>query len=441
MAAEGIDPAVFQRLVPSQFISFSFPNPLRWPQTPYADTLRVAVLDSASLSPPMIAAIVVPHRREDDWLFSTHAGHLQLLHSFTPSLPVSRLVLVGDLPSSPSSLPRPYSRHQPDDPSSLDGFKQSLLPLLLVLCPKSAFSDGFPSITFLSYEDDIIRSTPVEKLAGPSVGEMLIEDVEIDLSPAGPELRRRLRFKRMPNLVQTQVRLLPKSVPEVGSMVQPYLKPMVAALSLNAPAIEVAVDSGSPPTALCIGVGGGPLLMSLRSHLGFRVVGVEGDAAVLRVAHRHFGLLEDEFLKVIVGDGIKLFENYTRERSKRDRFHAVMVDLDEQDPMKEITAPPAEFLRPNVLLGARLALQKQGILVVNVIPSAEGYFLKVVELFREVFGELYEVGEGDGVNRVLIAATSPLRSVSEEKKKKEGPLYEKLKQLDCDRFIDAIRKI
>ncbi|KAK8957317.1 hypothetical protein KSP39_PZI001532 [Platanthera zijinensis] len=120
-----------------------------------------------------------------------------------------------------------------------------------------------PSIPFLSYEDDVIRSTPVEKLIGPTSGEMLVEDVEIDRSPMSPELRRRLRFKKMPNLVQTQVRLLPESVdaalirPEIGSLVHPYLSHMVSTLFLISPAINDAFLSGSPPWVLCVGVGGG----------------------------------------------------------------------------------------------------------------------------------------------------------------------------------------
>ncbi|KAI0496814.1 hypothetical protein KFK09_023138 [Dendrobium nobile] len=452
MSAEGIDPAVFERIVPSQFLSFSFPNPLASPGNPYADTLRVAVADSPSStsnpSLPAIAAVLVPHGREDDWVFSTAAGQFQLLLFLSsPKLTISRLVLIGDLPSPSSSLPRPYHRSQPDgDGKLLDCFQESLIPLLLALCPKDAFLNDVPTIPFLSYEDNVIRSTPVERLVGPSAGEMLVEDVEIDLSPSLPERRRRLRFKKMPNLIQTQVRLLPESVdagifrPEMGSLVQPYLSPMVSALFLNASAIDDAFASGCVPWILCVGVGGGPLLASLRCHLGFRVLGVEADVVVLSVARRHFGLVEGEFLKVVVDDGIKLIEDFALERSKGNLFHAIMVDLDEEDPMKGIGAPPAEFLQVSVLVGARMALYPDGILVVNVIPSNESSYANMIKLFREVFCELYELKVENGENFVIIATVSPIGSVA-KKIKKQGGIYEKLKQLDCEIFIDRIKKI
>ncbi|KAG0494157.1 hypothetical protein HPP92_005151 [Vanilla planifolia] len=103
MGAEGVDPLTFERLSPSRFISFSFPNPHSSLQIPYGDVLRVAVVDSPSFiptsSPPAMAAILVPHGREDDWIFSTAAGNFQLLLSFaSPNLSLSRLVLIGDLP-------------------------------------------------------------------------------------------------------------------------------------------------------------------------------------------------------------------------------------------------------------------------------------------------------------------------------------------------------
>lgn len=327
-----------------------------------------------------------------------------------------------------------------------DSFQESLIPLLLALSPKAAFSNGRPSIPFLSYEDGVVQCAPVEKLVGSTAGEMLVEDVEIDLSPASPELRRRLRFKKMPNLIQTQVRLLPESAdpgifrPEMGSLVQPYLGPMVSALFLNASAIDEAFRSGSAPLVLCVGVGGGPLLASLRCRLGLRVLGVEADEVVLSVARRHFGLVEGEFLKVVVGDGIKLIEDYGLERSRSNLFHAIMVDLDEGDPLNGIGAPPVEFLRTSVIAGARMALHPEGILVVNVIPSDESLYAMMIKLFRKFFCELYELRVDDGENFVIVATASPI-GYDAKKMKKQGGIYEKLKELDCERFIDGIKKI
>ncbi|XP_020577744.1 methyltransferase-like protein 13 isoform X2 [Phalaenopsis equestris] len=451
MGAEGMEPAVFEHLMPFEFLCFSFPNPLPSPENPYSETLRVAVADAPSspskTSPPAIAAVLVPNRREDDWVFSTAAGHFQLLLFLSsPNLSISRLVLIGNLPSCSSSLPRPYSRSQSDgEGASLDCFQESLMPLLYALCPKAAFVNGMPSIPFLVYEDGVIRCNPVEKVVGHRAGEMLVEDVEIEVSPELRELRRRLRFKKMPNLIQTQVRLLPDSVdvevfrPEMGSLVQPYLGPMVSALFLNGLAIDEGFRFRSG-NVLCVGVGGGPLVTALRWRFGFRVLGVEADEEVLSVARRHFGLFEDEFLKVFVDDGIRLIEDYALERSESKLFHAIMVDLDEEDPMNGIGAPPAKFLRRNVLAGARMALHSKGILVVNVIPSDESLYAMMIKLLRKFFCELYELKVEDGENFVIIATASPIGS-DLKNMKKQGGIFEKLKKLGCESFIAGIKKI
>ncbi|PQQ21511.1 methyltransferase-like protein 13 [Prunus yedoensis var. nudiflora] len=100
---------------------------------------------------------------------------------------------------------------------------------------------------------------------------MVVEDVEIESGGEASkrEFRRRLRFKRMPNLVQTEY----LSAPLFGSYGG-------ASLQLIASYIEGRIRSGFRPKALCLGVGGGALLGFLKAELGFQVMGVEADKEV-----------------------------------------------------------------------------------------------------------------------------------------------------------------
>ncbi|PRQ56378.1 hypothetical protein RchiOBHm_Chr1g0335101 [Rosa chinensis] len=127
--------------------------------------------------------MIVPKHRHSDWIFSTHSGHLQLLLS---SPGISRLILIG----------------------------VSLKPLFLALSPKSksCFKHGIPEIPILSYQDSLISSLVLEKCVGCLVGEMVVEDVEIDSGGevSKREFRRHLRFERMPYVIQTEVRMVPK---------------------------------------------------------------------------------------------------------------------------------------------------------------------------------------------------------------------------------------
>ncbi|KAJ6847533.1 uncharacterized protein M6B38_277230 [Iris pallida] len=448
MSEQLLPHGAFDRIFPSRFISFTFPNPL--PSSPpprdddddsarcdYPSSLRVAVLDSPDPNPsphPLVAAMLVPVGRHRDWIFSTFPGHLHLLSA---PYPLSRLILIGQPESEPEL--KPYTRN--DDPDPIARLQRSLLPLLLALSPKPSFRGAALPQTppFLSYEDDVAAISPVDLLVGPVAGEMLVEDVRLDTG----ELRRRLRFKRAPNLVQSQVRLVPDgggggggSGPtelraEAGSLAQPYLAPMLAGLSLWAPASPSSV----PSEVLCVGVGGGALLTCLRRTFGFRVLGVEADETVVRVAKKHFGLAEDEMLRLRVGDGIELIRN----GSFLDGFDVVMVDLDFADGLNGVGAPPVEFVEKSVLLGAKSALRPAGILVVNVImPMDAGFYGRLVGAFGEVFEEVYEIDVGNGENYVLVAVVPSVGLVVNEKQR---VFSDKLKQVGAEAYVHCTKRI
>jgi hypothetical protein len=457
-----------QHIEPSRFVSFSFPNPLLHDASnPYGDAgehgefLRVAVLDSPlpaapSPSAPRTAAMLVPAGRHRDWIFSTRAGQVQLLLSSQSQCPFSRLILVGPELSAPSPRVVSCAAARPDP----DPARARLLPLLLALCPRAAFGGNrIPDVPLLSFHDDLLGLVPVHIVTGPVVGEMLVEDVAVDCASAPAELRRRLRFKRMPCLVQTQVRLArPLSAaasplealeegpgsslqPEVGgALLQPYLQAMAAGLGLIASSVEEIVRSGARPRCLRAGLGGGALPMSIRMGLGFDVIGVEADSAVLEVAKNYFGLVEDEFLRVRVGDAIEVIQDFAR-RDEPDttNFSAVMVDLDSSDAMCGVSAPPLEMTHGSILLAARRILHRHGVLVLNVIPpAADGSFYSgVIDVLRQVFSELYEIDVGKGENFVLIATVSPTDATSAVE---SGRFLTELRKLAGD-FLEHVRKI
>ncbi|KAL5230303.1 hypothetical protein ABZP36_029079 [Zizania latifolia] len=451
-----------QHVEPSRFVSFSFPNPLLHDASnPYGDDagfLRVAVLDSP-LHPappsPRTAAMLVPAGRHRDWIFSTRAGHLHLLLSSQSQCQLSRLILIGPELSVPS--PRVVSCAARPDPDPAHG---RLLPLLLALCPRAAFGDNaIPDVPLLSFQDDLLRLTPVRIVTGPVVGEMLVEDVVIDCTPHPIELRRRLRFKRMPFLVQTQVRLVRQSSPgnssllealddvpgsslqpEVGvELVQPYLQAMAAGLAVIAPSLDESVRSGAKPRCLCAGIGGGALLMSIRMGLHFDVLGVEADDVVLDVARNHFGLVEDEFLQVRVGDAIQMIRELALRGEPDMNFSAIMVDLDSSDAICGISAPPLEMTQESILLAARTILHRNGTFILNVIPpAADGSLYKgMIYVLRQVFSELYEIDVGNGENVVLVATVSPVETILADS---SGSIQMELRKLAGD-FLEHIRRI
>ncbi|PQQ13538.1 methyltransferase-like protein 13 [Prunus yedoensis var. nudiflora] len=330
--------------------------------------------------------MLVPKHRESDWIFSTESDHLQLLLS---SPGISRLILTGNQPISGHRSQAIYHPPARND-SSCDGeLGVSLKLLFLALSPKSCFKYGTPEIPILSYEDNVICSVVLERCVGSLVGEMVVEDVEIESGGEASkreEFRRRLRFKRMPNLVQTEE----------------------------------------------LGVGALPGF--LKARMGFQVVGVEADKEVLRVATEYFGLEDGgEHINVCVGDVIEVIEKLAGRGNGQSlgsfgayeiedgcgmgdgndidtKFDVVLGDLDSSDAGDGIIAPPFKFVRNDVLLAARSVLCGNGILAINVILPDRSFYTTLIQEFREVFHELYEIDVGNGENFSLIALVSPVTS-------------------------------
>ncbi|VFQ91244.1 unnamed protein product [Cuscuta campestris] len=455
-----LDPSAFETTVPSRYITFTLPNPLLHLNHFTATLLRIAVIDSPSgaTAQTTIAAMLVPPFRESDWTFSTESGHLQLILAF-PHL--SRLVLIGNCPDSPRA-----TSHKPPSPTDdTSGIEDALMPLMIALCPKEAFrrtGGGLPRIPFLNYEDKVIQIRVLETCFGNRVGEIAVEDVELEAENGSREFRRRLRFKRTPNLIQTQIRIHPESLDfenleamkfqtDNRVLVHPYLTPMVAGLSVIASHLDGLIRTGIRPKALCLGVGGGALLSFLNSQLGFEVVGVEEDDRVLEMARKYFGLEEDgESIRLCVGDGMdmirKLYtgagkiQNHDLSNAKDFgvKFDAIMVDLDSACAGAGTSAPPPEFVHKPTLSAAKRLLSEHGVIIVNVMPLCEQFYETLMSKFRDVFGELYEIDVADDENVVVIATASKIRRDS------GGSGKSFLSKLDCviqGSYLGSIRAV
>ncbi|CAN1142634.1 eEF1A lysine and N-terminal methyltransferase [Linum perenne] len=455
-----LDVKVFESIAPSRFLTFTIPRPdLR------TRLLRIAVLDSpfpqigGSSSSQQVAALFVPLNRESDWVFSTESGHLQLLLSFPG---VSRLVMIG---RNPADEPDLSTDETTQGTQFLETLRSFLKPLLEALSPNTS-ENGFADVPIWEYVDNVIRRKVWERRVGELTGEMLVEDVELEMDNndnsldenggRSSEFRRRLRFKRMPNLVQTEIRLNHgvfgedvKFKPEIGVLVQPYLVAMVASLSLILDCMEFRIRNGVKPKALCLGVGGGALPSFLRSQLGFQVCGVEMDEEVLRVAKQYFGLDNSEvnvhignaldFVDKLAGQG--LGSNVSKEDcwcSIESSFDVIMVDLDSSDARNGISAPPVEFIDRHSVSAARAIIADSGIMVVNVVPSIRLSYDHLIEQCRGMFSELYEIDVGNGENFILIAKKSPVSSTASDCR---NNFSEKLKGLISGKYLDSIRKI
>nr|XP_043634275.1 eEF1A lysine and N-terminal methyltransferase [Erigeron canadensis] len=461
--------AALETLTPSQYITFTIPSPIkhRHLSSFHTPLLHVAVLDSPTLSdtlPPLIAAMIVPNHRETDWNFCTKSGHLQLLSSN-----VSRLILIGNHFDNNISYYNNdkneycvYIRPPVIDALDKEKLESELKDLVIALHPKLCFQNGVPkNVLFLSYEDDVLCSVIVGRFVGRFVGEFVVEDVQVEVKDGTEkEFRRRLRFKRMPNLIQSQVRLVCgkgdvagdigrldlgrlREMKEVefrvdtGILVHAYLNPMVCGLFLIVVPLNERIERGLTPRALCLGVGGGALLSFLNAQLGFEVVGVEADEVVLSVARKYFGLKDGQFIRIIVGDAIKLIENVgslgTSEDILNGKFDVVMVDLDSSKAVYGLSAPPPEFVKKCVLQAMRRVLHDHGVLVINVIPRDKLFYETLIQELRDVFHKVYEIDVDNDGSFVLMATLSPITSIDND-----NAFLKRLRSVISGSYMDSI---
>ncbi|KAI3748534.1 hypothetical protein L6452_11668 [Arctium lappa] len=97
--------------------------------------------------------------------------------------------------------------------------ENELKPLVIALHPKECFQNGLPEPVFLTYEDDTLYRVTINRSVGTVVGEFLVEDVQVESkADSNKDFRRRLRFKRMPNLIQSEIPLNPTTGDVVGDL-------------------------------------------------------------------------------------------------------------------------------------------------------------------------------------------------------------------------------
>uniref|UniRef100_A0A6N2M5I0 Uncharacterized protein n=1 Tax=Salix viminalis TaxID=40686 RepID=A0A6N2M5I0_SALVM len=117
---------------------------------------------------PQAAALLAPQGREQDWIFSTESGHLQIL-LLCPG--VARLILIGDSPTNFSDSSSLACRKR-EDATSVKSLEKT--------CAK----DGIFYVPILDYEHNMISSVVLERererCDRDFVGAMLVEDVEIE---------------------------------------------------------------------------------------------------------------------------------------------------------------------------------------------------------------------------------------------------------------------
>ncbi|GBG81413.1 hypothetical protein CBR_g32089 [Chara braunii] len=310
------------------------------------------------------AVFLVPQGREHEWLFSSEEGQWQLVERAG----AARLILVV------------LNRGHKFGASS--EVQAELSPLVIGVAPADC-RDGHVAIPYVTTDDGVGRRVILEEVGSPLTSQMVVEEVELQMDSDGTTKKRpttsvfrRLIFSRNPNLIQTEMLLVPKeplsavrgeqggdssaiversagggrrrsrkantkAEGNTGSaevakqemtidhsyLACEYQEAMVAGLSLISSSLQKVGNGGSQGHVCIIGLGGGALPMFMHKYLPVSLKIVELDAQVVNVARKHFGLVEDQRLRVVIGDGIEVIGQMARKAS------AVMAEHQQAEPL------------------------------------------------------------------------------------------------------------
>uniref|UniRef100_A0A0R3RSQ1 Methyltransferase domain-containing protein n=1 Tax=Elaeophora elaphi TaxID=1147741 RepID=A0A0R3RSQ1_9BILA len=173
----------------------------------------------------------------------------------------------------------------------------------------------------------------------------------------------------------------------------PYIQAMAAApFALEAVQME---KNGKAWNILEIGLGTGILNSFLHDVFSsMNITTIELEEGMYEIAKKYFGLVEDNYNKIIVGDGLL----YLQKTAGQSKFDVIFIDAC-YNTVVEVMCPVEAFLMKENLKIIKEALTKNGIVVISVLTFEDdklsevlacGEFRRNKSRFAKKLKEIYE---------------------------------------------------
>ncbi|XP_053994379.1 eEF1A lysine and N-terminal methyltransferase homolog [Hylaeus volcanicus] len=322
------------------------------------------------------AAFIVPQGKETDWLFSTKEGRQQVLKSAQRD----RLAIV--------TLRREHKFE------NWDAVKSELEDCILNLAPEGL--SGKSDIPFLSLGSDVgVRITCYEGKSDLS-GLFVVEEIERD----GYEFRR-LVFLNNPYVIQSEARLK-QAKSRRGKMKKVIDSGFLACdhhlyMSIG---VSSVINTKESDEIMIVGLGGGSLCTFLYNCFPkLKIIAVEIDEMMLKVATDYFGLILDNRMKVEISDGIRFIKDSAE---KGQKYKAILFDVDSKDTTVGISCPPKQFLEMTIIRSVLECLTDDGVFILNLVCRDESIKKKVKSDLKSVFKCMACYSMQDEVNEIII---------------------------------------
>ncbi|MBA6302273.1 spermidine synthase [Colwellia sp. MB02u-14] len=156
-----------------------------------------------------------------------------------------------------------------------------------------------------------------------------------------------------------------------------------------------------PKNILIIGLGGGTMSNTLQQlYPTSKIINVEIDPAVVKVARKHFGFFENQHVSSVIQDG-RIF--IKRALIKKQQYDWIILDAFNGDYI------PEHLLTQEFLQETKDLLSPKGILSANTFSVSELYAHESAT-YKKVFGDFYNVRNYKNTNRIILATKGQLPS-------------------------------
>lgn len=347
------------------------------------------------------AAFVVPQGRENEWLFSSKSGRRKL----SESAKYSRLAIV--------------TMHRNQNYENLDEIKAELNETIKSFAPKGL--KDFSKIPFLSLGSIGKREL---KFQGKSEfsGEFIIEDVTTDDN----KIFRRLIFMNNQSVIQSEAlmkKFKKKFYVDVNHLCCNHHIYMLTGLK--------SVNQRKQLQNVVVGLGGGGLVNYINNFMKeIKVLAVEIDPEIVKVAKEHFGLKDDKNLEIFVGDGLEFLKN------SKTQFQSILFDVDSKDSSQGMSCPPKDFITSEILSKVKSLLPNDGIFILNLVCRDLENRKFAVDSLKKTFKQIFSYKLEEDVNEIFYCFND---KTQKEKLIDSAKCFKKLNnEIDLDDFNEKL---
>lgn len=146
------------------------------------------------------------------------------------------------------------------------------------------------------------------------------------------------------------------------------------------------------------------LVCSIKNGLIFlqlKIVAVEIDQMMLKIATDYFGLTLDDRMKVEIADGIQFIKENALNGKQ---YKAILFDVDSKDTTIGMSCPPKQFLEMSTIMSVSECLTNNGVFILNLVCRDENIKKKVKNDLKSVFKSIGCYCIKDEVNEIIVCS-------------------------------------